>query len=390
MRLAFGSDELVVDEVVVKEEFRVTRSPGSTDPVIPDFGRDAAVLAAYNDARTRYERRIASDTEERTRATFAKKRAVIRAEIAAAASFVDERKEKAERALRIYASRYPHRIHGNEPVKPSFWEKLFSFGWAGRLFEHVIVTAREVVHAQSRRRRWERDEDQLEAHLHRTLYLEHDARKKFFEGPDGIAAFHAHPGVAQLRKRVVEINAERTKYAFRLESGQVLPTEQRDREFAEQQISPLELPFASLTIVRISRYGNLTYFILCDLEGKLYYLAYDLRLEPLLDSVLDAYRVADSYEVRISPGPAGKPMTVADLESGDERTRLDRASGKLCASAQNAGQGSRTCRMTGPQSRAGRVQSLSTAASSSRARIGFEMYPSMPAAKQRSRSPVIA
>jgi hypothetical protein len=307
MRLTFGSDELIV-----KGEFQITASPGNPDAVIPDFGADAAVIAAYNDARSRYERRVASNTEERTRAAFATKRNAIRAEIAAAGSFVDDRREKAERALRIYSSRYPHRMRGNEPVKPSFWEMFFSFGWAVRVYERVVVTAADVVAAQARRRRWERDEDQLEAKFHRTLYLQDEGRKKFFEGPEGMAAFHAQPGVAELRKRVVDINTERTNYARRLENGEVSSTEQRDREFAEHRVSPLELPFAGITIVRVSRYGNLTYFVLRDLEGKLYNLAYDPRLEPLIDTVLDAYRVADSYEMRISLGPHGRPMTVAD------------------------------------------------------------------------------
>jgi hypothetical protein len=308
MHLTFGTDELIV-----KEDFHVTPSPGSRDPIIPDFKSDAATVAAYADARVRFERRIASDAEERTRAAYAKKRALIRAEIAAAASFVDDRKEKAERALRSYGRRYAHRIvGGNKPVKPSFWEILFSFGWADRMFKHALMTADEVVQAQSRRRRWQRDEDELEAQVHRTLYLEDDARKKFFEGPDATAAFHAEPGASGLNKRVVEIKAERLRYATRLGNGEVSPTEQRDRAFAEQQISPLGLPFSGMAIVRITRYGNLTYFILRDLEGKVCSLGYDLRLEPLIDSVMDAYRVADSYEVRLSPSPAGTPMTVAD------------------------------------------------------------------------------
>jgi hypothetical protein len=308
MHLTFGTDM-----VTVKEDLQVTPSLGSLDPIIPDFKSDAAAVAAYADARVRFERRIASEAEERTHAAYAKKRAVIRAEIAAAASFVAERKEKAERALRNYGRLYGHRIvGGSKPVKPSFWEVLFSFGWANRMFKHALVTADEVVQAQSRRQRWQRDEDELEAQLHRTLYLEDDARKKFFEGPDSSTAFHAEPGVSGLSKRVAEIKAERLRYATRLGNGKVSPAEQRDRAFAEQQISPLGLPFSGMTIVRIARYGDLTYFILRDLEGKLCNLGYDLRLEPLIDSVLDAYRVADSYEVRRTPSRAGTPMTVAD------------------------------------------------------------------------------
>jgi len=307
MLLAFESAGFIV-----KEDVRVATSVGSLDPIIPDFEKDAAVVAAYNDARVLYERGIASDDEKRARAAYEKKRAFIRAEIAAAASFVDERKEKAERALRTYVTRYPWRSYGNKPLKPSFWEMLVSFGWAGRLFERAVVTAEQAVKAQSRRKRWQRDEDELEAHFYRTLYLEEDARKKFFQGPEASAAFHARPGVSTLRKRVAEIKKERTEYASRLENGEVSATEQRERGFAEEQISRLNLPFARMTIVRIARYGDLTYFILRDFEGKLYALGYDPRLEPLIDNVLDAYRVADCYEMRLSPGSFGRPMTVAD------------------------------------------------------------------------------
>jgi hypothetical protein len=295
-----------------KEDVRVATSVGSLDPIIPDFEKDAAAVAAYNDARVLYERGIASDAEERARTTYEKKRAFIRAEIAAAASFVDERKENAERALRTYVTRYPRRRDGNKPVKPSFWEMLVSLGWAGWLFERAVVTADEAVKAQSRRQRWQRDEDELEAHFCRTLYLEEDARKKFFQGPEASAAFHARPGVANLRKRVAEIKQERTQYASRLENGEVSATEQRERGFAEEQISPLTLPFVRMTIVRIARYGDLTHFILRDFEGKLYDVGYDPRLEPLIDNVLDAYRVADCYEMRLSPGRSGRPMPVAD------------------------------------------------------------------------------
>src|ERR1700735_3764685 len=121
MLLAFESAGFIV-----KEDVRVKTSVGSLDPIIPDFEKDAAAVAAYNDARVLYERGIASDHEERARATFEKKRAFIRAEIAAAASFVDDRKENAERALRMYVTRYPRRKDRNKPLKPSFWEMVVS------------------------------------------------------------------------------------------------------------------------------------------------------------------------------------------------------------------------------------------------------------------------
>jgi hypothetical protein len=290
----------------------VTTSDEGTGPVIPDFEKDAQSIAAYDDARIRYERREAGDAESRTRNSFNKKREAIRAEIAVAASILEERKIKAEKAFKTYANRYPHRVDRNKPTKPSIWESLFSFGMAGRMFNRAVTSAADAIAAQSLRRRKEHDEEELEQQLKRALYLQEDAIKKKLEGPEGVAAFHARPGVALLHKRVEEIKLERARYAQRLEKGEVPPTEQRDREFAERKIALLEAPFAGVTIVRVARYGNLSYFIFRDLERHLFHLAYDSRLEPLIENVIDVYRLADSYEAKLSRGADGRPMAVAD------------------------------------------------------------------------------
>src|SRR5580692_7181187 len=291
---------------------KLTTSAEGTGPVIPDFEKDAQSIAAYEDARVKYERREAGDAESRTRNSFAKKRDAIRAEIAVAASILDERKLKAEKAFKTYANRYPHRVDRNKPMKPSFLESLLSFGMAGRLFNRAITSAAEAIAAQSLRRRKEHDEEELEQQLKRALYLQEDAIKKKLEGPEGIAAFHARPGVAVLHKRVEEIKLERARYAQRLEKGEVPPNEQRDREFAERKILQLEAPFTGVTVIRVARYGNLSYFIVRDLERKLYHLAYDPRLEPLIENVIDVYRLADSYETKLTRGNDGRPMAVAD------------------------------------------------------------------------------
>jgi len=295
-----------------------TTSDDGTGPIIPDFEEDAQTIAEYNDGLALYEHLEASDAEARTRAVFAKKRDAIRAEIAVAESILEERKVKAQKALRAYANLYPHRMDRIKPLKPSFWDMLFSLGWAGGMFKRTVNTAAEVEQARNLRRRMEQNEVELEQQLKRALYLEADAIKKKFEGPERIAAFHAQPGIELLHKRVEEIQAERNGYADRLERGAVPPTEQRDREFAQHKVSQLEAPFAGVTIVRVARYGSLTssrdstYFILRDLEGKLYHLAYDPRLEPLIERVVDAYQLADSCEVGFSCGADGRPMTVAE------------------------------------------------------------------------------
>lgn len=290
----------------------MTTSHDETGPHIPDFEKDAQAIAAYDEARVRYERREAADAEQRTRATFEKKREIIRAEIAVAAALLEERKSKAEMALRAYAARYPKRIDRNKPARPSFWEQLFSFGIAGRMYNRAVATAADALQAQSLRRRKEHDEEELEQQLKRALYLQEDAIKKKFESPDGVEAFHARPGVAVLWKRYQEIKAERANYADRLEKGMVPPEEQRDREFAERKVVQLEVPFSGVTIIRVVRYGQMMYFLLRDLERKLFHLAYEQRLEALIDNVIDVYRLADAYEARLSRGADGRPMSVAD------------------------------------------------------------------------------
>jgi hypothetical protein len=290
----------------------MTTTHDSSGPVIPDFEKDAQSLAAYDEARVRHERREASDADSRTRAGFNKKRDAIRAEIAVAATLLEERRNKAEKALRTYAARYPHRLDRNKPLKPSFWESLLSFGTAGRMFNRAVTTATEAVATQSLRRRKEHDEEELEQQLKRALYLQEDAIKKRLESAEGLAAFHQRPGVAVLHKRVEEIKLERARYAQRLEKGEVAPPEQRDREFAERKILLLEAPFAGMTMIRVARYGSLAYYILRDLERKLYHLAYDPRLEPLTDSVFDVYRLADAYEAKLSRGADNRPLAVAD------------------------------------------------------------------------------
>ncbi len=281
-------------------------------PAIPDFHADAHVIATYDDARIAYESREANDAEERTRATFAQKRAAILAEIAEIAALHYERRMVAQQALWNYANQYPLRVVGDTPLRPSFWESVWSFGSAGRAFQRALVTAADVVQAQAQRRRLERSEAELEQQLQRVLYLQEEARKKSLETPEGLAPFHAQPDIAALRDRIEAIEAERALYAARLEMGLVSLPERRDRAFAEHKISQLEAPFDGVTIIRLARFGNLTYFIFRDLDAKLYALAYDVRLEPLIDRVIDVYWLADRFRVRLTCGPTGAPMTVAE------------------------------------------------------------------------------
>ena len=287
-------------------------SANGSGPEIPDFERDAQAIAAYEDAKIRYERREAQDAEAKARAAFNKKRDVIRAEIAVAASLLEEKQSRAKKALENFARHYPNRMDKNRPIKPGFWENLTSLGRARRMYWRCINATEDARQAQTLRRRKEHDEEELEQQLKRSLYLQEESIKKRLESPEGIAQFHARPGIAVLWKRVEEINAERAAYAARLEKGDVSPQEQRDREFAERKITQLEAPFAGASIIRVSRYGDFTYYILRDLEKRLYRLSYDPRLEPLLDTVFEVYRLADSYEAKQSRAQDGRPLSGLD------------------------------------------------------------------------------
>jgi hypothetical protein len=284
----------------------------STGPEIPDFEKDAASITAYQEARQRFERREMQDAESKIRSQYAKRREAIRAEIAVAGSLLEQRVEKAQKALAAYARRYPKRMDRNKALKPSFMETLLSMGAAGRMYRATQRTAAEASDAHNLRRRKEHDEEELETQLKRALYLQEDSLKKRLTSQDGIDVFHKRPGVEILWKRVEEIRKERVTYLARLERGEVPPAEQRDRDFAERKIHPLEMPFAGVLITQIASYGDLHYVIVRDLEKQLFALPYDPRLEPLLDQVFDVFRLADTYEAKLRRGSDNKPFTALD------------------------------------------------------------------------------
>lgn len=286
-----------------------TEQPASN---IPNFEKDAAAVSTYQEARQRYERREAQDAESKIRSQFAKRREAIRSEIAVAGLLLEQRIETAQHALGAYAKRYPKRIDRNKALKPSMMESIFSFGAAPRMFRNVQRTQSDAQDAQSLRRRKEHDEEDLEQQLRRALYLQEDALKKRIGTPEGIDVFHKRPGVEILWTRVQEINAERREYAARLERGEVDPIEQRDRDFSERKILHLEMPFSGMLIVQVATYRTIYYVVVRDKEKQLFALPYDPRLEPLIDQVFDAYRIADSFEAKLHRGPDGRPFTALD------------------------------------------------------------------------------
>jgi len=286
--------------------------PVREGPEIPDFEKDAATLSTYKEAKQRFERREVQDAETKVRSQFAKRREAIRAEIASAGMLLEQRIEKAHKALTDYARRYPRNVDRTKPLKPSFMESLFSLGAAGRMFRAVTKANADATEAQSLRRRKEHDEEELEQQLKRALYLQEDALKRRLGSPEMTDQFHRRPGVEQLWERVQEIQKERATYASRLGLGEVTPLEQRDRDWAERKVRHLEVPFSGMLIVQVISYGDLHFFILRDKEKGLFALPYDPRLEPLLDQVFDFYRIAESHEAKLHKGADNRPFTALD------------------------------------------------------------------------------
>ena len=286
----------------------------ATDPgwVIPDFEKDAQTLTTYKEAKQRFERREQQDAESKVRSQFAKRREAIRAEIAVAGSLLEQRIEKAHKALTDYARRYPKNVDRTKPLKPSFMENLLSLGAAGRMYRAVGKANADAQEAQSLRRRKEHDEEELEQQLKRALFLQEDAIKRRLGSPEMTDQFHRRPGVEELWQRVQEIQKERATYASRVALGEVSPQEQRERDWAERKVRHLEVPFSGMLVVEIKSYGELHYFILRDKEKGLFALPYDPRLEPLLDQVFDFYRIAESYEAKLHRAQDNRVFTALD------------------------------------------------------------------------------
>jgi hypothetical protein len=124
---------------------------------------------------------------------------------------------------------------------------------------------------------------------------------------------HRDNALGALKARVDEIAAERQSFAKRLEARSVSDDELRDRTLAQDDIMPADMPLAGMMFYRIDVFGKSAYFIIRDLEKKLYVLPYDPRLEHLIDGVFDLYRIADRFDVRQRVHEESKlPFTILD------------------------------------------------------------------------------
>jgi hypothetical protein len=289
------------------------REPGPPSPYdIPDFDRDAKDLEAYEDGKRRYIRQQIASAETTIQTSFAQKHDQLSREVKNGRSFEDERRATAMVATRQYANAYPPHVDKRGVNPPTFWENIFSFGGAGRLYRAAFVAAEalEALRAQMRKR--EEQLGALDDQMKRAIYLKEESIKKAMETDAGLNEFHERPEIRPLHQRIEKIKKERNEYEKRLDRGNVTEEEQRDRAMAEQKLIPTELPIMGAIIAKVARFGSLSYFQLRDLEKKESLLSYDPRLDGLRNSVFDVYSVAGTVAAKLKRNDNGTAFRVAD------------------------------------------------------------------------------
>lgn len=287
-------------------------SPPPTSYEIPDFEKDAKDLEAYEDAKRRYQRQQLASAETAIQTSFAQKRDQLQREIKNGRTFEDERRTTAQYTTRQYANAYPMHVDKKGVNPPSFFENLFSFGRAGRLYRAAFVAAEALDQLRQAMRKREEQLAALDDQLKRAIYLKEESIKKSLESESGLNEFHERPEIKPVFKRTEKIRKERAGYEKRLERGSVSDEEQRDRAMAELKLTPTELPIMGAIIARVARFGNLSYFQLRDLEKKESLLSYDPRLDALRNSVFDIYSVAGTVAAKLRRNDNGTAFRVAD------------------------------------------------------------------------------
>jgi hypothetical protein len=265
---------------------------------IPDFVEDARAVQHYRSSLDRRIKAYFSDQEAEVRRIFAAKREALTAELAASDLLVAGRVEEVQKALAAYRTRYPKRIVKGRATRPSFLESLFSFGRASGLYRAVTDANSAVIEAQTQQRRVADKNEQLDNELNKAVAAAAEKAKLTTASQEWINEVHSDRAMGDLKKRADAVKAEREAFAKRLEAGQVPDEELRDRSFAEDGVHPVDIPLNGMMFYRVESYGKLNYFILRDLEKRLYALPYDPRLEPIVDGVFDIYRIADTFEVK--------------------------------------------------------------------------------------------
>jgi hypothetical protein len=280
--------------------------------LIPDFEGDAAAVGEYEAAVQREERVTLAEAERDVRATYSRRRAALLSDVTAASSALEECRKRSESAVQAYAARYPHHVHGSQLQRPTFFEALFSFGGASRLYNAAARTVEDTLKAQAAYRRQQRLEQDLETWLARALSrAAADVREKM-QTPEWLDNFHAQPDIDALWKRVQSIRAEREDYQRRLDAGEVPPLEQRTRFIAENHLTPLRGPSENIVIESIVCFGDIACWVFVDGSGNKSCLPYDRRLESLIEWAFDTYFVVDRLEVKFSRLEDGRRLSALD------------------------------------------------------------------------------
>jgi hypothetical protein len=307
--LALGDLDLAADDDH-DDDVRASLLPHEYE--IPDFEKDEREVAAYEDAQKRHIRQAISSAETAIHATFKAKRDQLVREIKSSRLFEDERRATAMVTTRQYANAYPMHVDKRGIKPPSFWENLFSFGRAGRLYRAAAIATEALEQLRTGMRKRDEQLGALESQMSRALHLKEESIKKAMETDAGLAEFHNRPEVAGLYKRVQRIKRERADYAKRLERGEVTSEEQRDRAISEHKLTLTALPLMGAIIAKVARFGELSYFQLRDIEKKESLLSYDPRLDPLRNSVFDVYAVAGTVAAKLKRNDNGTAFRVAD------------------------------------------------------------------------------
>jgi hypothetical protein len=289
------------------------REAGASTYAVPNFREDERTQTQYKASLERRVKAYHAEAEAAVRRTFTAKREALTVELAACETMIESRVKGAQAAMAAYRIRYPHRLVKGRPVKPSFVEWLISFGAASRLYRAVADANTAVQEAQTNQRRLAHKNEELDNELGRALAHAAEKAKETTSSAEWLAELHHDKAFGALKQRVDDIDRERERYAKRLESGRVSDEEQRDRKFAQDDVQPVDVPMTGVMFYRIDVFGTSAYYILRDLEKKLFALPYDPRLEYLIDGVFDIYRVGDGFDVRQRVHEESKlPFTILD------------------------------------------------------------------------------
>lgn len=267
-------------------------------PAIPDFRADERVCARYASMLDRRKKDFAAEHENSIRRLAWAKRDAVREELDEANAEWERRKEVADAARESYRARFPHNVKRTRLVAPSIAENVRSLGAANKLYQTAQDAWLASEDAVSKIRRLEHNESLIDGELEKALERAPRESKEVTESAKWLAEIHAEEDLAEVKARVDEISAERQRFAARMASGAVPPEELRLREFAEQNVKHIALPFEGLMFYRVDRFGSHAYFIVRDLRKQLYALPYDRRLEPLVEGVFDAVRMGKDFEIR--------------------------------------------------------------------------------------------